>query len=279
MRWRDVGFDEAESLVRDGVVRVLDVRTPGEYEALGHLPGALLLPMDLLACAPATLADVDEPLLVCCQHGVRSQTAVRWLAEAGLPRLLNLRGGLAHWRGALERGPAPPEARPWPSAWLLENADLLSDGAHVLDVACGRGRNALLLATAGFPVKAVDREAPLVDRLRAVADGVRLSLDASVLDLEAGEVDLGEEAFDVALVFNYLHRPLFPALVRALRPGGLLLCETFTKEQAERGHPKNPAFLLERGELERLVAPLEVVRRREGERDGRMVSAVAARKR
>ena len=79
-------------------------------------------------------------------------------------------------------------------------------------------------------------------------------------------------------MFSYLHRPLFPALVRALRPGGVLLYETFTKEQARHGRPSNPEFLLDPGELPDLVAPLEVIRRREGEFEGRHVASVAARK-
>ena len=56
----------------------------------------------------------------------------------------------------------------------------------------------------------------------------------------------------------------------------MLIYETFTRAQAARGRPTNPAFLLEPGELPRLVAPLEVVRSREGEFDGRDVASVAA---
>ena len=98
-------------------------------------------------------------------------------------------------------------------------------------------------------------------------------------DLEAGDdVDLGDSAFDVVLVFNYLHRPLFPALRRALAPGGLLFYETFLLEQAERGHPKHPDFLLQPGELRQLVAPLEVLREFEGEFAGSWSAAIAARR-
>jgi hypothetical protein len=80
------------------------------------------------------------------------------------------------------------------------------------------------------------------------------------------------------LVTRYLHRPLVPALANALKPGGLLLYETFTLAQAQNGHPTNPDFLLVPGELSRLVAPLRVVRQREGEADGAQLAAVAARK-
>ena len=71
---------------------------------------------------------------------------------------------------------------------------------------------------------------------------------------------------------------IMPALVRALAPGGLLMYETFTIGQRERGHPRNPAFLLHPGELLTLIAPLEVVRSREGDFNGRLIASVAARK-
>lgn len=165
-----------------------------------------------------------------------------------------------------------------PSSWLLANLDLLPPEARTLDVACGSGRHALLLAAAGFPVEAVDRDPALVASLRAAAELLRMRLRAEVRDLETGTVDLGAEAYDLVLVFNYLHRPLFPALLRALAPRGLLLYETFTVDQAKRGRPTNPDFLLRPGELRARVASLEVLREREGEFEGRMVAAVAARK-
>ncbi len=212
---------------------------------------------------------------------------------------------------------------PAPSSWLIENADLLPSAAstgrprpsaarasgcaggpagpappRALDVACGSGRHALILAAAGFEVHAIDRDAASIETLRAAAGKLGLALRAEVRDLETGSGDpdigpvtdpIGGAAagpaaalgpaggYDLIVVFHYLHRPLFPALVRALAPGGLLLYETFTVDQAVRGHPKNPAFLLEHGELPRLVAPLEILRQREGEFDGRFVAAVAAR--
>jgi SAM-dependent methyltransferase len=217
------------------------------------------------------------PLLVYCEHGVRSRMAAAFLARAGYRGILNLRPGLAAWSGRREYGPPDPPVA-GPSLWLLANADLLAPGARILDVACGRGRHALLLAGAGFRVRAVDRDAAAVAWLREVAAGVGFELEADVLDLEAGSVDLGEACYEAVLVVHYLHRPLFPALARALAPGGALIYETFTVDQAQRGRPRDPRFLLEPGELPRLVAPLEVVRAREGDFEGRCVSSIAARK-
>ena len=105
-----------------------------------------------------------------------------------------------------------------------------------------------------------------------------LPLIAQVRDLEGGENPFPRSTYDVIVVVHYLHRPLFPALVEALTPGGLLVYETFTRAQAARGKPTNPDFLLESGELVELVRPLEVLASREGDYDGRMVASVIARR-
>jgi len=270
--YQNVSPDEAQGLLARGAV-VLDVRTPREHEELGHIPGALLLPIELVTSAPAVLAD-GRPVVVVCEHGVRSRQAAGLLAEAGV-EAFNMTGGMRRWTGPRVHEPSPVVG---PSPWLLSNARLASRGARTLDVACGRGRHALFLASAGYLVRAADRDAGQVAWLNALARRLQLPLDAAVVDLEAAEVDLGEEEWELVLVFNYLHRPLFPALVRALKPGGVLLCETYTVGQAGRGRPKSPEHLLRPGELPGLVAPLEVLRRREGEVDGRAIASVAARK-
>jgi SAM-dependent methyltransferase len=166
-----------------------------------------------------------------------------------------------------------------PSPWLLANADLLPRGGRVLDVACGRGRHALWLAAAGFDVHAVDRARDALDALRKAARRAGTPLEASELDLEAETVDLGESAYDAIIVFRVLHRPLFPALARALREGGVLVYETFTVGQEARGHPHNPRFHLQPGELVRLAEPLEVIRQRVGDFEGQMLASIVARKR
>lgn len=282
---RTIAHDEARALLDGGAALALDVRTPGEYEQLGHIPDAWLLPVDLVASAPAVLPDDGRPILVYCEHGVRSVAAARLLIEAGVPNVLNLAGGLASWSGPRAFGSG---ALRGPSPWLIDNADLLPRaGKKVLDVACGRGRHALLLASAGFDVHAIDRNPDAIAFLRATAERLRFSLTADVVDLEGDSPTALDKPkglsprptageYDVVFVFNYLHRPLMPALRAALKPGGRLFYETFTTRQAERGHPKNPAFLLKDGELAELVAPLTVTRSREGEVDGQFISSIVA---
>ncbi len=269
---------EAERLVGAGGARVLDVRTPSEFRNLGHIEGAALLPVDMIACAVATLPRDDVPLLVYCEHGVRSAYAARFLARAGFPKVINMSGGMSCWRGPREFTAGSPYGALGPSPWLVANVDLLPRAGDALDVACGTGRHALLLASAGWSVRAVDRDAGAIAQLSSDARRLEAPVVAETLDLESGDASLGLDAFDLILVVHYLHRPLFPALVRALRPGGLLLYETFTTAQALRGKPTNPDFLLKPGELPALVAPLSVERSFEGESEDRMVAAVAARK-
>lgn len=156
-----------------------------------------------------------------------------------------------------------------PAEWLVANVDLIPPGGAVLDVACGRGRNAVFLASRGWRVHAVDRDR---QALAALPAGVT----TQEMDLETGEVSFGSQCYAAVVVFNYLHRPLLPALVAAVAPDGVLIYETFTTAQALRGRPRNPAFLLRAGELPTLVSPLHVIRSREGEFGGKCMASIVA---
>lgn len=274
MSYQSISPSEVEPLLAQGDVVVLDVRTPSEYEELGHIPGAWLLPVDLIASAPAVLPDDRRAVLVYCEHGIRSASAARWLEGAGIANVINMTGGMSRWSGPREHGPGRVRG---PSGWLLDNAGLLPRHGRVLDVAAGRGRHALLLAAAGFSVDAVDRDEAALASIARVASAAALDVSTRTQDLEADrQSPLG--SYDAVLVFNYLHRPLMGALREAVKPGGVLFYETFLAGQAERGHPKNPAFLLQAGELAELVAPLTILRSREGDVDGNLVSSVVARR-
>ncbi len=146
-----------------------------------------------------------------------------------------------------------------------------------LDVACGSGRNALWLAQRGLDVLGLDRDASRLEVLRGLAAARSLPLRTGLVDLEAGR-DIGHGQYAVIVVFNYLQRPLFPAIRRALAPEGLLVYETFTTAHAARGKPTNPDFLLRPGELLERVASLQVLRHREGDFEGRSLASVVARR-
>ena len=143
-----------------------------------------------------------------------------------------------------------------PSEWVRRWARLVRPGGRVLDVACGAGRHSRFLAGLGLRVLGVDRDP---GALAGVA-GVELR----VADLEGGPWPLGDERFDGVVVTNYLHRPLFPRLVEALAPGGVLIYETFALGNERFGKPSNPDFLLRPGELLTLVEGLRVVAYEDG---------------
>ena len=134
-----------------------------------------------------------------------------------------------------------------PSAWVREWSAWIQPGGSVLDVACGSGRHARLLARLGFEVEAVDRDIALF--ADPPAGVVRREAD-----LEGGPWPYAGRRFAAIVVTNYLHRPLLPVLVDSLEPLGMLIYETFARGNERFGKPSNPAFLLEPGEL------LEVVR-------------------
>ncbi|WP_448202811.1 class I SAM-dependent methyltransferase [Azospirillum sp. sgz302134] len=148
---------------------------------------------------------------------------------------------------------SPHAALSPPSPWVARFAPLVPAGGLVLDLACGSGRHLRLFHARNHPVVGLDRD------LRGVSDlagtpGVEL-VEA---DLESGAPVplLAGRRFAGIVVTNYLHRPLFPALLGALAPGGVLIYETFAIGNARFGRPTSPSFLLRSGEL------LEVARGR-----------------
>jgi len=77
---------------------VVDVRTPEEY-GQGHVPGALLKPLDRLQAISSDLPR-QVPIYLICRSGMRSQQAARVLAEQGFTRLVNIEGGTMAWMQA-----------------------------------------------------------------------------------------------------------------------------------------------------------------------------------
>jgi len=81
-------------------------------------------------------------------------------------------------------------------------------------------------------------------------------------DLE--NIDLGQECYDLVINFNYLQRSLFHQIQRSLRPGGVVIFETYLLGQQAIGHPKNPAYLLGYNELLNAFRDFRVLWYREG---------------
>ncbi len=149
-----------------------------------------------------------------------------------------------------------------PSPFLVENSPLLPEG-RALDVAMGRGRNAIFLAGLGFETEGIDISAEAVQDALDWAKAAKVSIRAWTADLERGYV-FEKNAYDLIVCFNYLHRPLFQPMKDALKVGGMAVYETFIVDQARFGRPGNPDHLLQHNELLSLFREFRCLRYREG---------------
>ena len=180
-----------------------------------------------------------------------------------------------------------------PANIVREWLPLLPEGA-ALDLACGRGRHTLLLAERGHAVTAVDWSAAALEILegkararklevsRVAAGGSRIVAGQErgihLVQANLEDIQLGEAAFSAIVCVQYLQRSLFAQMERALRPGGVLLFETFTRAQlAYSSGPRNPAYLLEPEELRTAFPRLEVLFYREVS-EGQGIASLVARK-
>jgi 2-polyprenyl-3-methyl-5-hydroxy-6-metoxy-1,4-benzoquinol methylase len=144
---------------------------------------------------------------------------------------------------------------------LIENAYLLPDTGTALDLACGLGGNALFLAQQHLAVTAWDISSIAIAKLTAYAERQGLNINACQQNITP--LSLAKSSYDVISVSRFLDRTLSDAIIGALKPGGLLFYQTFTKEKTSGQGPKNPTFMLDRNEILRLFSPLAVVFYRE----------------
>ena len=131
-----------------------------------------------------------------------------------------------------------------PSAWVKRFAERITPGGNVLDLACGSGRHSLDMLERGHAVTACDIDISGLSDLKH-----RPGLELVEADLEHSPWPFAKRQFLAIIVTNYLHRPLFPDVLTALAPEGLLIYETFAAGNEAFGRPRNPDHLLQRGEL------------------------------
>lgn len=145
---------------------------------------------------------------------------------------------------------------------LQEYLHLLPQSGRALDLAAGRGGNALLLAERGLLAEAWDISDVALGQLQQQAARLGLALTTSQRDIIS--LPPAPASFDVIVVSRFLHRPLCPQIAAALRPGGLLFYQTFTRERLESAAtPANPDYLLQHNELLQLFAGLSLIAYRE----------------
>jgi SAM-dependent methyltransferase len=149
-----------------------------------------------------------------------------------------------------------------PASGLLQSLVPSLKPGRALDIASGEGRNAVALAERGHSVTAIDIARAGLTRLRGHARDRGVSIDTIQADLD--QYPLPRNHFDLAVKTLYLQRNIFAAMKECLVPGGIAVVETFLIDQREIGHPRNPAFLLERGELVEVFADFDILVSAEG---------------
>jgi len=126
---------------------------------------------------------------------------------------------------------------------LVSDYASLAPGVQALDIACGMGRHSRYLASKGFDVDALDISSVAIEQLQ------------NIPHIHAKEVDfdtytLPKERYDLIVCTYFLERRLFPQMIDALKPNGIILMETFLYHPDNERITSNPAFLLNEGELE-----------------------------
>ena len=138
-----------------------------------------------------------------------------------------------------------------PSDWVRRWCTGLAPG-RALDLACGRGRHLRWLAQHGWQVTGVDRDEQALAGLQGLGELLHA-------DIESGPWPLAGRRFDLVVVTNYLWRPLLPAIIDTVAPGGRLVYETFGAGHERLGRPSRPDFLLQPAELLQACRELQVL--------------------
>ncbi len=158
-----------------------------------------------------------------------------------------------------------------PSDWVRRWTHLIPAGSRVLDLACGSGRHMQWLQQQGLQVIGVDRDSGALQAANAFGEVLQA-------DLENQAWLLTGQHFGGVVVTNYLWRALWPDLLAALQPQGVLIYETFALGNQTVGKPSNSDFLLRHGELLDVCLGLRIVAYEDGfcETPDRFVQRIVA---
>ena len=147
-----------------------------------------------------------------------------------------------------------------PSDWLVDHADLLPGKGKALDIAMGEGRNTLFAASLGYDVLGIDISDVGVSRAESLARENNLTIRTLIADLDSYQIE--ENTYDLILCFYFLERNLFEGISKGLKPGGILIFETFTEDYLQYSGFKRE-WVLEHDELLQAFSGLKVIDYRE----------------
>lgn len=173
---------------------------------------------------------------------------------------------------------------PPPNPFLIEAFDQwiaprFPHAGRALDLAGGRGQNAKFLAERGWQVTLVDASDVAIEQAKQQAKNPTLAIACEIEDAAQFLARTKAATFDLVMVFYFLDRSLWKEIRRVLRPGGLLLYQTYTVENLRFGRgPSNPEYLLRSGELRAEFSDFEVLYSQETHDDPATAGFVATRR-
>ncbi len=262
---------------------ILDIRPEGAFVAC-HRTGSVHIPLESLAERIHELPRRDKAFTVFAESETRARWACSRLQAHGRPLATPASGEEWLSEGPTESGPST--GRLWAPHALLEEAvgharqawgEL--DGRSALDIACGTGRDAAYLGLCGLSVEAWDILPDALERCDSLADRHSVNVETRCADVERDATPPAGR-YDLVACFNYLHRQLMPSLAAAVRPGGLVVYETFVHPQRDLfGKPRRDKHLLKQGELPAFFEGWTLLVSREGlVSPRRFVASLIARK-
>lgn len=162
-----------------------------------------------------------------------------------------------------------------PCEWLMKISGLLAGEGKALDIACGEGRNAVYAASLGYEVLGLDISEMGLKKARDLALDKNLHIDTRAADFDDFEFE--ENAFDLVMCFYFLDRRLFPGIKKTLKPGGLVVYETFTEDHLKYSNFKKE-WVLQYNELLKEFQGFRVLKYREVDCDEKGFASLIARK-
>ncbi len=162
-----------------------------------------------------------------------------------------------------------------PIPFLVENVHLLPTKGKVLDIAMGEGRNGVYLATQGFDVVGLDISAKGLEKAHRLAKKNNVTIETRVVDLES--FTLAPNTYDVILCTYYMQRDLYKQFQSALKPGGMIVVETYNIDYMKYARFKRE-WALDTNELLELFKGMRVLRYQDYDDGKEAYSSIIAQK-
>lgn len=268
-------------------IAFIDCRSREDFLAR-HIKGSVNIPTDQLFMRMQELPKKEVPLQLVLNAEVKD-SALTFFNERSftIVKVLDWDDVTHSTEYEMESGSSDVYFwRPGPFVELCHQhyfATYLKQGDNILDLACGSGRDAIYLAMQGWRVYGIDYSETALERCRLSADYHNVKLDLRQCDLEQdfyfNSLSNFPQEFSAVVVCRYLHRPLLSKLKLLIKPGGLIAYQTFMRGAEKIGSPKNPRYLLEKGELATAFSDFDILLDDiEHLSDGRPLSRFVARR-